>query len=242
MANQDIIAWLIPTTRNSPADKATAMPSNADYTISTTSSPYLTSRLSNSTATTPQRAIQLSFSQTPKQPGCIIIGTDPASCDVLLPALPGISPQHCAFGFDGESRLVLDDFSEKGTQVWYDWESNGDQRDYSWLLSGGYSQAFPSTVQKIVIDIQGVRFQVIVNDHSDDWVAYQAKVDAFCDQPSWTECLSTTACGGPTTAVLCSETPQYFHVIVKGLDGAPSGEVYLWNTARPWEPMIKAAA
>lgn len=229
MSSNDIIAWLVPTARGTPADKAADSPSNARR--STSSPPHI----SNLTPCAPKRAIQLSFAEAPNQPGRFVLGSDPR-CDVVLPPLPGIAPRHCALRFDAEARLVLDDFSGRGTAVWYDWESSGDQTDYSWVLGSGYSHGFPdSTVRRIVVDIQGVRFQVVVNDHSADWDAYKARVDAFCAQPPW---LYSVAAASP----LFSEASLIQHVFVKGLGTGTIGEVYLWNMARPWEPMVRAAA
>ncbi|KAM0420922.1 hypothetical protein ACHAPT_011312 [Fusarium lateritium] len=240
----NIIAWLVPTARNSIADKATHLPSNISRTVLTTSSQTLTSRLPNLLASRPPRAIQLTFDAAPKRSGSFVLGTDPATCDVVLPPLSGIDARHCELSFDAEGRLVLNDFSERGTQVWYDWESNGDQTDYTWILSSGAQHGFPSTVQRITVDIQGVRFQIVVNDHSDDWDAYHEKVDEFLQQPAWTEGLSAGWDRGSVTPVapLFSTVPLFQHIFVKALGEEPVGEVYLWNLARPWEPMVKAAA
>lgn len=234
----DIIAWLVPTTHHSWADKSTQLPENASRIISSTNSyPYLSSRLSNLTNHAPGRAIQLTFSQPPKRPGSFILGTDPRTCDIILPSVEGISKQHCAISFDAQSRLVLSDFSERGTQVWYDWESNGDRTDYSWILSSGCSDEFPSMVQRITVDIQGVRFQVVVNDHL-DWNTFREQVDSFCEQPSWEDASSWV----DTSLLLSSAMDSFQHVVVKNTTSEPIGEVYLWNLARPWEPMVKASA
>lgn len=224
--NNDIIAWLVPTTRGSSADKATTLSANTPHTISPSSSKYLSSQLSD-LSTKPQRAIQLTFRHEPRQPGRFILGTDPNCCDIVLPRARGISAQHCAISFDAQARLVLDDFSEAGTQVWFGWECSGDRRDYSWVLSGGASS------QRVVIDIQGVRFQVIVPEH-DDWQAYTARVDAFCEQPPLDAFTAEWAS-------VYSE-PLIQHVFVKGHGGEPTGEVYLWDMSRPWEPMVRASA
>ncbi|POR31802.1 Uncharacterized protein TPAR_07979 [Tolypocladium paradoxum] len=232
MGSNDIIAWLVPTARGTPADEAANSPSNAlRSTPSPIAAPLLAS--ANLAPCAPERAIQLSFAQAPNRPGRFVLGSDPR-CDVVLPPLPGIAPRHCALRFDAEARLVLDDFSERGTAVWYDWESSGDQAGHSWVLSSGYSLEFPgTTVRRIVVDIQGLRFRVVVNDHSADWDAYKAKVDAFCAQsPPW---LHRRAEASPIQ-----------HVFVKGLGTGTGteaiGELYLWNMARPWEPMVRASA
>ncbi|QPC71839.1 hypothetical protein HYE68_002591 [Fusarium pseudograminearum] len=240
----DIIAWLVPTARNSLADKTAHLPSNIFRTLQIESSPTLSSRLPNLLGSRPTRAIKLSFDSPPKRPGSFVLGSDPSTCDIVLPTLPGIDARHCELSFDAEGRLVLNDYSQAGTQVWYDWESNGDQTDYSWILSPGAEQGFPSTVQRITVDTQGVRFQIVVNDHSDDWDAYHAKVKDFVRQPSWSQGLSAGWDRGSVIPVapLFSSAPLFQHILVKALGEEPVGEVYLWNLARPWEPMVKAAA
>lgn len=238
-SHPDIIAWLVPTTHHSWADKSTQLPENASRTISSTSAyPYLSSRLSDLTHHHSERAIQLTFSQPPKRPGSFILGTDPRTCDIVLPSLEGISKQHCAISFDAQSRLVLSDFSERGTQVWYDWECNGDRTDYSWVLSSGCSDEFPSMVQRIIVDIQGVRFQVVVNDHCADWNAFREQVDRFCEQPCWEDATPWVDASLPLPLAMS----PFQHIVVKSTANEHMGEVYLWNLERPWEPMVKASA
>ncbi|KAK5992159.1 hypothetical protein PT974_05559 [Cladobotryum mycophilum] len=241
--HDDIIAWLIPTSRHSWADKSTHLPENTllTTTIPPSKSPFPSSPLSHhhhlTTEKPPKRALRLSFNTPTKQPGAFVIGTDARTCDIVLPNLRGISSQHCSLGFDAEARLTLTDFSESGTSVWYDWESNGDQTDYSWILSAGCSStAFPAMAQRITIDIQGIRFQLVVNDHSSDWDAYRAKVDDLSELPY----EDTTAPWEDSTWPV--DQPLFQSIVVKNLDNQPAGEVYLWNLARPWEPMVKASA
>lgn len=233
----NVIAWLVPTARGTPADKASHMPSNIFHAITTTSSPYLTARVPSLIFSAPQKALQLSFDHPPKRPGSFVLGTDPRSCDIVLPPLKGISPQHCALRFDGQNRLVLDDFSETGTQVWYGWESSGDRIDHSWVLTGEQHQ-------RVSIDIQGVRFQVIPGDNTTDPATYAARVETFCEQPNWAGGLSVgwDRVSVAPIAPLFSAAPLFRHVCVKGLGGEHIEDVYLWNMAKPWEPMIKAAA
>lgn len=243
--NSNIIAWLVPTARGSFADKATHLLTNNSRTVPTTSSPLLASHLPSLTTSKPARAIQLAFDHPPRRPGSLVLGSDPLLADVVLPSLPGVDPRHCALSFDADARLVLTDFSRAGTQVWYDWESSGDQTDYTWLLGAAPgSREFPATVRRITIDVQGVRFQLVVNDHSADWDAYRANVEAFVQQPSWSDGL--TPGWEPESVVpvapLFSSVPSFQHIFVKSLGDEPSGEVYLWNLSRPWEPMVKAAA
>ncbi|KAK2599024.1 hypothetical protein QQS21_005490 [Conoideocrella luteorostrata] len=240
--NSNVIAWLVPTARNTLADKATNLSANTANAISTSSSTYLSAQLSNLSGSKPQRAIQLSFAQEPLRPGSFVLGTDTNCCDVVLPKLPGISKQHCAISFDAQYRLILDDFSESGTQVWYDWESNGDQRDYSWILSSGvYETGFPAMFQRVIIDIHGVRFQLVVNDHSADWEGYKAKVDEFSQNSPGVDCL-TASSAWECEQAWYTQQPLIQHIFVKAQGGEPLGDVYLWNTSRPWDPMVKASA
>lgn len=244
--SSNIIAWLVPTARGTSADRATNMLENKHLTTTTSSSSYLSSRLPTLSANSSTKALRLSFDNTPKRPGSFVIGTDPRRCDIVLPKIPGVSPQHCSFGFDAESRLVLNDFSEKGTQVWYDWDSNGDQTEYTWILSSGSqgSHGFPGLVNRIIIDIQGVRFQIVVNDHSQDWDAYGKKVEKFSEQPAWAVNLTTGWDRASVTPVapLFSVAPLFQHIFVKSLGDDLAGGMYLWNIAKPWEPMVRAAA
>ncbi|KAL7925991.1 hypothetical protein ACQKWADRAFT_309601 [Trichoderma austrokoningii] len=235
--SEDIIAWLVPTTHHSWADKCTQIPENVSRITLTNSNSYLSSRLSNLVNYRSERAIQLTFSQPPKRPGSFILGTDPRTCDIVLPPMEGISKQHCAINFDAQSRLVLRNFSAKGTQVWYDWESNGDRTDYSWLLSSGCSGEFPSMVQRTIVDIQGVRFQVVVNDRSEDWDTFREQVDHFCEQSRWEDAVYWA----DSLLLLPSEMSPFQHIYVKNTN-EPMEELYLWNLERPWEPMVKVSA
>jgi hypothetical protein len=248
----NIIAWLVPTARGSYADKAASMPENTLRSVPTAASPFLASHLPDLASSRPARAIQLAFDRPPRgRPGSFVLGADPARCDVVLPSRPGVAPRHCAVAFDAEARLVLHDFSDRGTQVWYDWDCIGDRADHSWLLSPGAGAGFPAAVRRVTIDIQGVRFQLVVNDHSANWDAYRARVDAFSAQPAalFDSCPSPgplvsspcSAAVGPVVPLL-SAVPLFKHIFVKSLGEKPVGEFYVWNLARPWEPMVKATA
>ncbi|QUC23427.1 uncharacterized protein UV8b_07668 [Ustilaginoidea virens] len=228
-----IIAWLVPSAPNSPADKASRLPANQPL-ATPASSPYLSSIPGLPGTARSQLALELRFDHPTKQKGTFVIGTSP-ECDIVLPPHARVSKRHCAISFDAGSRLVLRDFSEHGTQVWYDWECSGDQTGYSWVLSGP-SDGFPATVNRIIIDIQGVRFHVVLNDHSADWEGYEAQLDAFCGEDvSAAHCWRGAGgcCGHP-------QSPVIQHVFVNE-PGEP-GDVYLWDTSRPWEPMVKASA
>ncbi|EGX87693.1 hypothetical protein CCM_09654 [Cordyceps militaris CM01] len=248
--SQDIIAWLVPAPNCPAAEKAVYMAENASRLVPCADSAFLSSRIRTSLLASgpPRHALALTFTtQPPRRHGRFVLGTDARHCDIVLPKLDGVAPQHCSVGFDDLSRLTLDDFSETGTQVWYDWDCAGDQRDYSWVLTSGYTHGFPSSVQCITIDIQGVRFQIIANDHSSDEEAFATKVDVLCAQEEpaaaqldafWGE----QPCTSPLHALAFSALPVLGHILVKSLGDNPDGEVYLWDMERPWEPMVKASA
>ncbi|OAA56823.1 Forkhead-associated (FHA) domain protein [Cordyceps fumosorosea ARSEF 2679] len=249
--SQDIIAWLVPAPNCPAAEEAVHMPENASGLVPCAETDFLRSRIRTSLLADgpPRHALALTFAaQPPRRRGRFVLGTDPRLCDVVLPRLDGIAPQHCSLGFDGLSRLTLDDSSEAGTQVWYDWDCAGDLCGHSWPLTGGYAGGFPSDVRCITVDIQGVRFQVVANDHSADRDAFAAKVDALCAQAEpaaaqldalWSE---PPLCISPLRTLAFSALPVLRHIIVKSLGSNSDGEVYLWDMERPWEPMVKASA
>ncbi|KAM3515065.1 hypothetical protein MY11210_001303 [Beauveria gryllotalpidicola] len=247
---QDIIAWLVPAPNCPAAEKAVIMPENASRLTLCAETVFLSSRIRTSLLADgpPRHALALTFTgQPPRRHGRFVIGTDARHCDIVLPKLDGIAPQHCSVGFDDLSRLTLDDSSETGTQIWYDWDCAGDQRHYSWILTSGYTDGFPSNVRCITVDIQGVRFQIIANDHSSEKEAFAEKVAALCAQSEpdaaqidalWSE----PPCTSPLNIFAFPPLPVLRHIVVKSLGENPSDEVYLWDMCRPWEPMVKASA
>jgi hypothetical protein len=71
--------------------------------------------------------LELTFNHGPKASKGFVIGTDPNSCDIVLPKLPHISRFHCAVTFDTQRRLILRDLSSNGTIVTYD-DKGGESR------------------------------------------------------------------------------------------------------------------
>ncbi|KAJ6437249.1 glycerol kinase [Purpureocillium lavendulum] len=210
---------------------------------------------------------------------------DSAECDQGF-----VSPQHCAITFDDRARLVLHDFSARGTAVWSGCASDGDMTDHTWILNDNDNNnngdaTLAAGASPIVIDIQGARFRLVLNDRlSADAETYRARVDAFCaptvkarpdslhddgDPVSasasvmmpWIAAAAATAGGQhhqhhPAVdwlrkggLLLPSETPpaRVFKPVVVTAHGrdpacAVVQGVYLWNVARPWEPMVRASA
>ncbi|KAI8315708.1 hypothetical protein K4K61_000668 [Colletotrichum sp. SAR11_59] len=307
MDHNNVIAWLLPTSTNQPALEAVRLPENTNRRIAaipssfeplptpnpdnTTINPLLLNKTTSPTTTStskPRPAHELSFTNPPKNHTGFVLGTDPGA-DILLPSLPGIAPRHCTITFDAERRLILRDTSAAGTAVWYDASSNGDRARESWLLSAGTSYGFPSMVDRLVIDIQTVRLQVVVNDVAplSDPDAYERNVDAFMDRLATLTLDEISAreelsfdldfrdfgidfsfddlSFGRASGVgayeddgligydyemdvddrrdylppLPSEVaPVFVKYMFASDDGLPP-DTYLWNTARPWEPMVK---
>lgn len=231
--NEDVIAWLVPATHCAAADKVMNNPANQSRIVATSDLPTLLPQISNSmTGITPSRAIQLCFNKAPKNHGRFMIGTDPKTCDIVFPKLydaspstPEVSSQHCSIGFDSENRLTLDDISEWGTEVSYDWESSGRNTDFCWLLSGGNSGGFPSSVRNITIDILGARFQVFINPHThtlQQWQSFVTKIDL----------MTELAYQDPEAFTM----PSIFMIAPSEGDAL---EAYLWNSDCPWQPLVR---
>lgn len=241
------IAWLIPSAGNRWAAEAVRMLQNTPRRIDV--SPFFdtvaegdesSSEKENDTVLsvkTPRSALTLSFDQRPRGLRGFVIGTDPKSCDIVLPKVRGISRRHCHITFDSEKRLVLRDTSKHGTTVWYDGHSNGRRRHETWLLSSGFSYGFPSAVNSIVIDIQMIRFQIVVNSFLPQSDSYQRQVDDFLSCVSPVSLLPGR--DSLTPAPLRIQRPILVRYTI-ALDDEKAPETYLWNASRPWEPMTKA--
>ncbi|KAM0326129.1 hypothetical protein ACHAQA_006722 [Verticillium albo-atrum] len=188
----------------------------------------------------PNAALALTFDHRPKGLHGFVIGTDPRTCDIVLPKLRGISRRHCYITFDADKRLIVRDTSKHGTAVWYDGHSNGYRRRTSWPLSSGFSYGFPAMVQNIVIDIQTVRFQIVVNECLPRMDSYQDLVGDFLSSVAPSRELP----GSDDTLVpapLRIQRPIFVkYTVSSGDDQQP--DTYLWNSARPWEPMVKVEA
>lgn len=119
--------------------------------------------------------LQLTFNHGPKSGPGFVFGSNPECCDIVLPSLPKISRQHCYLTFDANRRLVLRDFSTNGTTVTYDGLGQERRKDFIWILS----DKSLTGVQKIVIQIQKIKFQIIVSRHETNLGLYNSKIDQF---------------------------------------------------------------
>ena len=222
-ADTDTIAWLIPTLNNRPALQAAHLPANAAHQ---TPSPLPTGG----------PALRLTFSKPPSSPSGFLIGTDPA-CDIVLPKLPGLSRRHAHLAFDASSRLVLTDTSRAGSAVWYDHQSNGDRRGGEWVLSSGFAHGFPDHVGRIVLDFHNVRFQVVVKGPGDDVDGYVRRVDEFMAGLGARDDAAAAAAAAVVPSVFGGwDGAGFVKHLVEEEGKAP--RMFLWNSARPWDPII----
>lgn len=133
--------------------------------------------------------LQLTFNSGPKAGQGFMIGTDRDCCDIVLPRLNKISRRHCCLTFDAERRLILRDLSTNGTTVEYDgqggqkrriiitYDDKGQEKrhHFAWILSGSRVQE----VKKIVIQIEEIKFRIIVSNHETYPDLYNANVNRF---------------------------------------------------------------
>ncbi|KAL2758390.1 hypothetical protein ACRALDRAFT_1080243 [Sodiomyces alcalophilus JCM 7366] len=258
-ASMRTITWLIPSAGNRWAFQATRMLANSARLVNL--APLVTgssldcipeeeagedflSEENNENETCispmfPRTGLGLSFDNKPKGSRGFVIGTDPRTCDIVLPRVRGISRRHCYLTFDADKRLVLRDTSKHGTSVWYDGHSDGDRRRTTWVLSSGMSYGFPAMINNIVIDIRGIRFQIIVNECLPQLEEYQDLVDDFLSSVAAASMSASFSQGRPSLvpAPLRIQRPVLIKYTIPSDDGSQSD--YLWNVSKPWEPLVK---
>jgi hypothetical protein len=229
----NIIAWLVPSYGDSLALQATQMRQNTHMAV----------KRFHHTALPdggPSPALALSFDRPPRGRSGFLLGTGD-DCDIVLPSVHGVSRHHCYLSFDAEHRLVLKDTSRNGTAVWYDHHSNGDRTNASWVLSSGGSYGFPDLVRRLVVDIQTIRFQVVVHDPSADLDGYTQRVARFLDRVARRhEPVFPSSLLPPDAERL--EEPRRVYLKYTLQSGAGPEQTFVWNTARPWEPIVQVAA
>jgi hypothetical protein len=130
--------------------------------------------------------LQLTFSHGLKGGSGIVLGTDPNSCDIVLPALPHISRRHCYLTFNEQRRLAVRDCSRHGTIVTYDGKGGEKRRliveydragrekkrrEFTWIIGG---HRVPDHTETIVIQLhEDLKFQIVVSK--------PAFIDAYLD-------------------------------------------------------------
>ncbi|OAA41781.1 Protein kinase-like domain protein [Metarhizium rileyi] len=119
--------------------------------------------------------LELKFSHGPKTSHGFVFGWHEES-DILLPELAGIGPFHFALTFDGHDRLIVKDLGLGiGTEVSYNDDGKGRQRDFVWIVG---AESVPKKKTPIVISVSNhLKFQLIVSKH--DLKSYKLKVDQF---------------------------------------------------------------
>ncbi|KAG4430848.1 hypothetical protein IFR05_013664 [Cadophora sp. M221] len=122
--------------------------------------------------------LQLAFNSGPKAGPGLVLGTDP-DCDIVLPQLRKISRRHCYITFDSQRRLILRDFSHYGTIVSYNGKGEKARRRFTWILGGPPVSQRNEPIEPIVIEIQKIRFRIIISKHDQDPDLYIANVDQF---------------------------------------------------------------
>lgn len=179
---------------------------------------------------TTQPGLQLTFNQGPKAGQGFVIGHDRNRCDIVLPKLPYISGRHCVLTFDAKRRLILRALSTKGgTIVEYDGQGGQKRRTvvtkdnkgreklhhFTWILSG----IGPDEVEKIVIQIQDIKFRIIVAKHEKYPDLYNDHVDRFLHEANADDELpfgalgiqSTTSTAQQSGAHTPTQTPIYIN-------------------------------
>lgn len=197
---EDLIACLYPADdreQGGQARNATKLPENGLRFFETSTKKQLpeepgrysresTVPLDESEATTVKHnpaptgeGLRLTFTDGPKSGPGFFLGTDPNSCDIVLPPLPSISRRHCYLTFDTERRLIVRDCSMNGTIVKYDGEGGQKRRDFTWIIGG--ENVFHEK-QTIVIQLDEIlKFRIIVPKPSFLDVYYK-NVDEFLNQ------------------------------------------------------------
>ncbi|KAF2757512.1 hypothetical protein EJ05DRAFT_476763 [Pseudovirgaria hyperparasitica] len=111
--------------------------------------------------------LELRYSHKLKGGRGIVFGTDPRTCDIVLPALqnregrPLVSKQHFYITFDAQRRLVLRDCSTHGTTVTYDGRGSASRSNSEWVIGG---DIVADSSNQIVIEIHPtLKFQIVVS-------------------------------------------------------------------------------
>ena len=160
--------------------------------------------------------LQLTFSPGPRAGHGLVIGHD-HRCHIVLPKLRHISGRHCALTFDAERRLILRDFSTNGTIVTYNGQGGEKRRSiityddkgrekrqhFTWILSG---DEVPDKAKKIIIQIEEIRFQIIISKHETYPDLYNDNINRFLREVNANDELPLGALGIQSTTSTAQES------------------------------------
>lgn len=126
--------------------------------------------------------LELRFSHGPRTGRGFVFGTNPATCDVVLPRMPGVSEHHCALTFEDDFAdgtvyrpVVRDLGSTGGTAVNYDEEGGEVRRDFRWIV--GSHQAAAAHKVTVLRIVPQLKFHLVVMPVSGHSATYTEKID-----------------------------------------------------------------
>lgn len=117
----------------------------------------------------------------------LVFGRDENSCDLVLPALQGVSRMHFVLTFkkdagDGLCRPVIRDLgSAFGTTVTFDGRGNAPQTNAEWVVGGTNTTAAPRQI--IVEPTRSLRFRLEMVHYDLESPQYIRNVAEFCLLP-----------------------------------------------------------
>jgi serine/threonine-protein kinase Chk2 len=130
--------------------------------------------------------IELRFSGPPRTSSGLVFGTDPNTCDVVLPNIKGIglSKRHFALTYkrteiDERYHLIVRDLkSTHGTTVAYDRKGRDKRRSkFDWIVDGF---DLPNQTKNLIVQLhQNLSFRIIVNHHDITSPIYIDNVERF---------------------------------------------------------------
>ncbi len=226
MKNSNLIACLFPADRKSQAQDVICMRQNSERYISSQrelqsehdSRESTVSEEDEDNDLTRYSELQLIFNSRSKVSQEFMIETDENFCDIVLSKSNKISRRHCCLTFDRKRRLILRDLSVNEIIVTYD-EQDGEKRrtivtkndkeretshHFTWILS----DVELDEVNKIVLKIENIEFNILISKRQTHSMLYNNHVDRFLQETNADNELSFDALNiqSTTSIVQHSET------------------------------------
>ncbi|TAQ83032.1 hypothetical protein B7494_g8644, partial [Chlorociboria aeruginascens] len=187
--------------------------------------------------------LQLTFNPSPAGQGWVF-GTH-ESCDIVLPKLPLISRFHCSITFDIQGQVILRDFSSHGTILTYSGQGgeirktifpeDGEPLYFTWILSGPMSQ---EKHENIVINIQSIKFHIILPKHDVKSLLYRKNVDHFLDRANASVIgapgiqTTSTAAQKSVAQTTCSQRQPRIYIKEEEIGSGAFSRVYrVWDAS-----------